>query len=497
MQYKQSGTFYVLNGRYYWENPLRVNPDPSDIPYLRTISTEELKDRLTDLQESIAENNIVSKLKHFDRLIVENEDSPNIRAMLIETRLALTGIDDTSYLAKSDSLNSFLHLLEKSETSTLWVWETLALIWHWLNIARYYFPEKTWILLSWFKDVTSAKLFAYGKENAPWEQYMENLILKYNLADSPDDTMVELSKIPPAVLAWTLDGSLDFIQSNIELVIVPDKIIGGIVDLIPLISDNIWALWTELVEWIENESDVAYIISYAVSVIACLLYVNPWVWIFTIPALVIKPLAKFNLWSKALGILEANLTKNISKITTKIGNTVNLWKQWYGYTSKILERGRNITDSAGTWAKRMKWTSDELLASRQVLRKLNDTLILADIFWKNMDSFISKKENTDIALNVYEEEILKGNGIVLDNLEEMIQNSNGELQYNLLRIRERFDEMKDIFEREIFPVADKTLNHDISYIELQNIYNWFYKNRDNLNELTVSILEKYYLNKKD
>jgi len=88
-----------------------------------------------------------------------------------------------------------------------------------------------------------------------------------------------------------------------------------------------------------------------------------------------------------------------------------------------------------------------------------------------MDSFISKKENTDIALNVYEEEILKGNGIVLDNLEEMIQNSNGELQYNLLRIRERFDEMKDIFEREIFPVADKTLNHDISYIELQNIYN--------------------------
>jgi len=98
---------------------LRVNPDPSDIPYLRTISTEELKDRLTDLQESIAENNIVSKLKHFDRLIVENEDSPNIRAMLIETRLALTGIDDTSYLAKSDSLNSFLHLLEKSETSTL------------------------------------------------------------------------------------------------------------------------------------------------------------------------------------------------------------------------------------------------------------------------------------------------------------------------------------------------------------------------------------------
>jgi hypothetical protein len=69
-----------------------------------------------------------------------------------------------------------------------------------------------------------------------------------------------------------------------------------------------------------------------------------------------------------------------------------------------------------------------------------------------MDKFISKKENTDMALKVYEEEILKGNGIVLDNIEDMIKGSNGELQYNFIKIKERFDEMQEIFEKEVFPI---------------------------------------------
>jgi hypothetical protein len=38
----------------------------------------------------MAENNIIEKLKHFDKLINESEDNPNLRAMLIETRIALT-----------------------------------------------------------------------------------------------------------------------------------------------------------------------------------------------------------------------------------------------------------------------------------------------------------------------------------------------------------------------------------------------------------------------
>ncbi len=493
--YNHSWTFYIHNWKYYNENPLRVNPEnPSDIIYLRTTSKSELQDRLSDLQDSLAENNIIEELRHFDKLISESEDNPNLRAMLIETRIALTWIDETSYLAKSDSLNSFLHLVEKSETTILSVSENFALIWHGLNIARYYVPDKTSEYLSWFKDVTSSKLFKYWEENAPWEQYIQNLVMKYSLADSTDDTIVEISKIPPAVLAGGLDGALDYIQSNIDIMIVPDKVLWWLVDLLPIIADNIGTLWNELVEWIENESDVAYIISYAVTVIACLLYVNPWIWVFTIPALVVKSLQKFWLTAKSLSILETNLNWNIEKVVSKVTNTINMAKWWLQNTSRILERWRNISDHVKTWTSRMKWTSDELVASREVLRKLNDTVILADIFGKNMDKFISNKENTDIALKVYEEEILKGNWIVLDNLEDMIKESNWELQYNLLRIRERFDEMGEIFEREVFPAIEemRDLNFFRLWAKKEYLEN---KIKDSkLNQLTIVILSQYRSN---
>jgi hypothetical protein len=55
----------------------------------------------------------------------------------------------------------------------------------------------------------------------------------------------------------------------------------------------------------------------------------------------------------------------------------------------------------------MKGTSDKIISSREVLQKLNSTVILTDIFGKNINKFISNKQNTNIALNVYEEEILK------------------------------------------------------------------------------------------
>ena len=186
------------------------------------------------------------------------------------------------------------------------------------------------------------------------------------------------------------------------------------------------------------------------------------------------------------------MADSIEKIVTKVWNSVNLWRRWYQYTSKILEKGRNVTDSINIWTKRFHWVSDDLLKSREVLKKLNNTVILADIFWKNMDKFIDKKENTNLALKVYEEEILKGNWIVLDDLEDMIRESNWELQYNLLRIREKFDEMNDIFEREIFPLIEKV--DEIAIVE------WFWKKSiildqkfdfSELNELTVVIIDKY------
>lgn len=159
---------------------------------------------------------------------------------------------------------------------------------------------------------------------------------------------------------------------------------------------------------------------------------------------------------------------------------------------KEMDNIKDVLDSADSYNHSWTFYIHKWRYFREVLRKLNDTVILADIFGKNMDKFISNKENTDIALKVYEEEILKGNWIVLDNIEDMIKKSNWELQYNLLRIRERFDEMGKIFEKEVF--------HLVKRIDDLAIDKWFWKKSNlieekvdfsKLNKLTVAIIDKY------
>ena len=74
---------------------------------------------------------------------------------------------------------------------------------------------------------------------------------------------------------------------------------------------------------------------------------------------------------------------------------------------------------------------------------------------------------------------------------------NWELQYNLIRIREKFDEMKEIFEKEIFPVKEQIdefkKNGDFNNIsKIDKYYNW---KLWEMNKLTRLILTKYILDK--
>jgi hypothetical protein len=159
------------------------------------------------------------------------------------------------------------------------------------------------------------------------------------------------------------------VQSNIDIVFVPDKILWWLWDLLPVVYDNIWTLWSEIVEWIEDKSDIAYIVSYAITVIALIVYVNPWIGIFTIPWIVVKALDKFWLSAKTLAVLEKNLNGNMENLVNQVSHTINMAKWTMQNTSKILERWRNITDSANTWTKRFSSVSDDIVKSREVLKK--------------------------------------------------------------------------------------------------------------------------------
>ena len=141
---------------------------------------------------------------------------------------------------------------------------------------------------------------------------------------------------------------------------------------------------------------------------------------------------------------------------------------------------------------RFKWISDELANSRKALDTLNKTAVLADIFWDKIQTKLDNKNNTDIALQVYEEQILKGNWFVLSEIEAQIENSSWELQYNLIRIREKFDEMRDVFEREIDPVI-KQITYWFRKMHFDERDNYLDKitNNDSLHELTKLIIRKY------
>ncbi|PID87569.1 hypothetical protein CSB07_01220 [Candidatus Gracilibacteria bacterium] len=79
----------------------------------------------------------------------------------------------------------------------------------------------------------------------------------------------------------------------------------------------------------------------------------------------------------------------------------------------------------------------------------------------------------------------------------MIKKSNGELLYNLIRIRERFDEMKWIFEKEIFPVKEQRekFKDNKNLVGLFRLDKYYKSKFSEMNDLTKLILEKYILGK--
>ncbi len=77
----------------------------------------------------------------------------------------------------------------------------------------------------------------------------------------------------------------------------------------------------------------------------------------------------------------------------------------------------------------------------------------------------------------------------------MIKKSNWELLYNLIRIRERFDEMKWIFEKEIFPVKEQRekFKDNKNLVWLFRLDKYYKSKFSEMNDLTKLILEKYIL----
>jgi hypothetical protein len=489
--------FYLHDWKYYKEKPLNLNSEHlQDIVYFQIEAWENLQERITILKESLVEDKIVQTTQKLDYLIDKTfSNNPNIRNLLIELRIWLSWFEKSSYLSWAESINTMIHLLEKFETQTPSIWEIMKILFHWFNIIRYIpnYWAKAWIWA--LKDVTSNQLYWFWNKQAPLEDWLENNIVwnKY-IPDTIEPEALSIAKIPWASVAWWIDWALDFIQAYVDIKTVPDKVIMWLFDTIPFIYDNFTELWWMMVEWIEETPDVAYIIAYISVVIVLTLKVDMWAGVLTIPKAVWELLKKLWINVDIITQIQNNLIKNSKKITDKATWIITASRKYWENSAKI----RDFTDNTNTAMQRFQGVSGDLLNSRKALETLNKTTVLADIFWEKIQAKLDNTNNTEIALQVYEKQILKWNWFVLSEIENQIQNSSWELQYNLIRIREKFDEMKNIFEKEVFPVMEERDNLVKStnfawVMKLDNYYNS--KKILEMNELAKKILQKYILNK--
>ncbi len=488
--------FFIFEWKHYPNNPIIDIPrEPLEIVYLQIETREEIQERINILEESITEDKVINITEKIDDLI-DNDfyNNQNVRNLLIELRIWLSWFEQSSYLSWAESINTMLHLLEKFETEIPSISEVLKMLWHWFNIIRYipHYWTKAWI---WFlKEVTSNRLHWFWNKQAPLEWWLENNIVWNNyIPDSLEPPVLQVAKLPWASVAWWIDWALDFIQAYVDIKVVPDKVILWLIDIIPFIYDNFTELGWLMIEWIEETSDVVYILAYVTAVIFLTVKIDQWAWILTIPKVVWELLKKSWISAKIIVQIQKNILVHINKINTKVTKVITSsktlsWRAWWI---------RDFADNTNTAMQRFKWVSDKLANSRKVLNTLNKTTILVNIFWEKIQWQLDNKNNTDIALQVYEEQILKWNWFVLWELEEQIENSSWELQYNLIRIREKFDEMKEVFEREIFPVKDKRDKFKMNgnLVQLAKIDKYYKSKFWEMNELSKLILSKYILGK--
>ena len=496
IQNSNTKKFFIFEWKHYPNNPIIDIPrEPLEIVYLQIETKEEIQERINILEESITEDKVTNITKKIDDLI-DNDfyNNQNIRNLLIELRIWLSWFEQSSYLSWAESINTMLHLLEKFETEIPSISEVLKMLWHWFNIIRYipHYWTKAWI---WFlKEVTSNRLHWFWNKQAPLEWWLENNIVWNNfIPDSLEPPVLQVAKLPWASVAWWIDWALDFIQAYVDIKVVPDKVILWLIDIIPFIYDNFTELGWLMIEWIEETSDVAYILAYVTAVIFLTVKVDQWAWMLTIPKVVWELLKKSWISVKIIAQIQKNILVHINKINTKVTKVITSsktlsWRAWWI---------RDFADNTNTAMQRFKWISDKLANSRKVLNTLNKTTILANIFWEKIQWQLDNKNNTDIALQVYEEQILKWNWFVLWELEEQIENSSWELQYNLIRIREKFDEMKEVFEKEVFPIMEERDNLKDKYnmVWLLKIDKYYNSKLWEMNELTKLILSEYILDK--
>ena len=117
--------------------------------------------------------------------------------------------------------------------------------------------------------------------------------------------------------------------------------------------------------------------------------------------------------------------------------------------------------------------------------------MLVAIFWDKISEQINDWMSTDMALNIYETSVLDWENWLEDSIDALIENNKWEVKYNFIRVKERLEELKVVFEEEIIPINNKrSLFREMkNFQDLRKNNIEILSNKNKFNELTKRLIQ--------
>ncbi len=281
------------------------------------------------------------------------------------------------------------------------------------------------------------------------------------------------------------------------MVIMPDKIAQNIKDFIIIFWNNFSDTINELWSSFESESDYKYVSGYIIWIIVSFLAFPSKYWILNLPKFILNWLKlSWNFSNKVLNNVEWFLNSSFNKIVDSVSKKIPKTGDVINKVVETWKQTRDLSDNSNTLRKAIQRQSEELAKSRQALQIVNNSLKLANIFWDNITWVMSQKLSTDIAMTAYKEAVLKWNWFKSTDIDVLIRDTEWEVKYNLIRVKERLLEVEKIMKDEVLPVWNEWRNlRLLNLVKYDNFTKSIENNLNKYDKLSQIIFKNFILKK--
>lgn len=442
--------------------------------------------------------------------IADRSFRENYKKYLISLRLGISGMNAKQSIDFSpssyESLNRIMTFMdtpkEKRTPDDLILYAADA-----FNVARYGASDAMGICIAMTRDMTTNRLHKMGGMSEA-DIAIEKGLDTTKLPDFLKQFLFNLGKGSFAMVAGGLDGTLDYLQASVDTMTIPDRVIQNAMNTIgdmgsALYKDNkqfFDGIGKVVSENVTNQSDVLYIMSYIIAVIACIVYFPPPAGLLALPVFLAKQITKFCSMFQLGKTAEQQMLQIVEQ--SSIAKTVK--KHAVGKSEETFDK----TSTVDTGTQRLSTNASrdaELARTNALLKSVTSTQILTHIFgdkiMPKLNATGDVKDLTNKSEQGYVEALLQPNGYQnLESLCDAIGRTTGETQYNLLKTYEKFVEIREVMEKEVLPVLKRKWKSfgDSGIVGGKTEYMIYIekvkKNLPNMSELGRTIIQETIIN---